>query len=191
MSKIDNIFELQDKGLTRQEIAKQLGYKRLDSMTRYLKKHNYILENDMYVAAPDTSVVDIKKDIIIPKDEVEKATTRTTTESTTLEIVDTNTQATTGTTTNTLDKNIRDVLKDDIDVLKEMIDKYKQNMKVHNSSITVDLIDDRHKKQYPKSIRVNEFIWEDWTKFSEEHNKFSKKELVSMALKEYMEKHSE
>lgn len=191
MSKIDNILELQHKGLTRQEIAKQLGYKRLDSMTRYLKKHNYILDNGKYVVAPNTTVVDVKQDIIIPKDKVKKATTRTTTESTTLEIIDANTQATTRTTTNKLDAQIRAILKDDIDVLKEMIDKYKQNMEVHNSSIVVDLIDDRHLKQYPKSVRVNEFVWEEWSKFSEEHNKFSKKELVSMALKEYMEKHRE
>ncbi len=185
--KIQKILQLQQEGFTRQEIAKQLGYKRLDSMTRYLKKHNYILDNGKYVVAPNTTVLDFKQDIIIPKDKVKKSTTRTTTESNTLEIIDT----TTPTNTSSLDAKIRDVLKDDIDVLKEMIDKYKQNMEVHNTSIVVDLIDDRHLKQYPKSVRVNEFIWEEWSKFSEEHDRFSKKELISMALKEYMEKHRE
>ncbi|SHH55388.1 hypothetical protein [Tepidibacter thalassicus] len=183
MDKIDKILDLQEQGYTRQQIAKKLGYKRLDSMTRYLKKHGYILVDGKYVLDANT------------KNNTNIVNTETNTISNTLEVIDVNTVTNTQTNTReqfvkVLDNKIIELLRSDYNILKEMIDRFKKNMEVHNSSnIAIDLIDDRHLKQYPKAVRVNEFVWKDWTKFCVEHNKFSKKELISMALKEYMEKH--
>lgn len=56
------------------------------------------------------------------------------------------------------------------------------------SRITVDLEDDLHLSQNPKSMRINKYVWKEWKEFCE-GLPFSNKELVSMALKEYMEKY--
>lgn len=57
------------------------------------------------------------------------------------------------------------------------------------SNIVINLVDDKHLNPKPKSIRINEFIYQDWQKFCEENKLYSKQELISMALKEYMENH--
>ncbi len=44
-------------------------------------------------------------------------------------------------------------------------------------------------KDFRTSIRINNVIWEQFNKFSEEHKEFTKRDLLSMALKEYMDKY--
>ena len=55
--------------------------------------------------------------------------------------------------------------------------------------ITIDLIDDKHLKPKPKSIRINEFVYQEWQEFCDKQH-YSKMDLISMALKEYMEKYN-
>ncbi|WP_312288227.1 hypothetical protein [Terrisporobacter sp.] len=78
-----------------------------------------------------------------------------------------------------------------MELLKEMLMYYKRNKEsnTNNNGIVINLIDDKHKGNgKPKSVRVNYFVWEDWKVFTNENN-FSSKDLVSMALKEYMNKY--
>lgn len=105
-----------------------------------------------------------------------------------------NTEVTTtnsNTLCNTEDRSLL-FIKENIDLLEEMLLNYKHHKEcsINNYGITIDLIDDKHikEKDKPKSIRVNYFVWEEWIKFTE-GTKFSKKELISMALKEYMLKY--
>ena len=58
------------------------------------------------------------------------------------------------------------------------------------NKIIINLVDDKHLNPKPKSIRINEFIYQDWQRFCEENKLYRKQELISMALKEYMENHS-
>lgn len=125
----------------------------------------------------------------IPK---EKTTTQTTTESTTkdlnVEVVATNTN-----TLLTKEKsNTLDYLVNNIDVLMDMIEKYKttteSTTQTTTNYITIDLVDDKHLKPKPKSIRLNEFVYQEWQEFCEEEP-YSKMDLHSMALKEYMMKY--
>lgn len=44
-------------------------------------------------------------------------------------------------------------------------------------------------KDFRTSIRVNNVIWEQFNQFTEMHKEFTKRDLLSMALKEYMERH--
>lgn len=91
---------------------------------------------------------------------------------------------------NTEDRSLL-FIRDNIDLLEEMLLNYKHHKECssNNYGITINLIDDKHKDNgKPKSIRVNYFVWEEWQKFSKEVN-YSSKELISMALKEYMEKY--
>lgn len=82
---------------------------------------------------------------------------------------------------------------ENFDILKEIVEGYKANRKVNdkqNKSIIIDLIDDRHLENKPKSIRVNNFVYNDWTEFCEINKYYTKQELISMALKEYIINHS-
>lgn len=99
-------------------------------------------------------------------------------------------------TTNALQKEqvkILDYLGENFDVLVEFMEKYKATTQTTTESttnyITIDLVDDKHLNPKPKSIRINEFVYKDWQKFCDKQP-YSKMDLISMALKMYMEKYS-
>lgn len=45
------------------------------------------------------------------------------------------------------------------------------------------------KADYRTTIRVNNVVWDQFDEFANEHKEFTKKDLLSMALKEYTEKY--
>jgi len=83
-------------------------------------------------------------------------------------------------------------LENNFEVLQEFLEKYKSTTKATTETTTnhivVNLVDDKHLNPKPKSIRINEFIYQDWQKFCDTKH-YSKQDLISMALKEYMEKY--
>ena len=92
---------------------------------------------------------------------------------------------------NKSDKENLNFIGENIETLKGMLMYYKCNKEsnTNNTGIVIDLIDDKHKDNgKPKSVRVNYFIWEEWKEFTSK-NSFSSKDLISMALKEYMDKY--
>lgn len=88
---------------------------------------------------------------------------------------------------------ILEYLESNFDVLKEFIEKYKSTTYATaentTSSIVINLVDDKHLSPKPKSIRINEFVYQDWQQFCNKNKYYSKQNLLSMALKEYMERH--
>lgn len=77
-----------------------------------------------------------------------------------------------------------------IEELEQEVDRVKAELnELQKPDIHIDLQDDSELNSTPKSVRINVFVWEDWQKFCEENEEYSKKQLVSMALKEFMEKH--
>lgn len=106
--------------------------------------------------------------------------------------------STTETTTNNKSMNLslmeheefQNYILGNFDILKEIIEKYKTTTTSTTNKIIINLVDDKHLNPKPKSIRINEFIYQDWQRFCEENKLYRKQELISMALKEYMENHS-
>lgn len=88
---------------------------------------------------------------------------------------------------------IQDYILGNFNILKEIIEKYKSTTEATTTTTTnniiINLVDDKHLSPKPKSIRINEFVYKDWQKFCDENKIYSKQELISMALKEYMEKY--
>ncbi|MCJ8342347.1 MAG: hypothetical protein MJH09_05800 [Cetobacterium sp.] len=72
------------------------------------------------------------------------------------------------------------------DVLIEMIELYKRNSNIIQSNIIIDLPEAESELT---SFRVNKEILEQFNKFAKEQREYRKIDLVSMALKEYMENH--
>lgn len=103
-------------------------------------------------------------------------------------VVETNTS----TLLTTKKANTLDYISDNINILMDMIEKYKASTKSTTQTttnyITIDLVDDKHLKPKPKSIRINEFVYQEWQEFCDKQH-YSKMDLISMALKEYMEKY--
>lgn len=115
-------------------------------------------------------------------------TTEATTKPLEVSVVETNTN----TLLTTEKENTLDYLSNNINILMDMIEKYKTTTEATTETttnyITIDLIDDKHLKPKPKSIRINEFIYQEWQEFCNKQH-YSKMDLISMALKEYMEKY--
>ena len=68
---------------------------------------------------------------------------------------DTTTQSTTLTTTETTTIKY---LTDNIDLLKQLLENYKKATTSDNKDIVINLVNDKHLKPKPKSIRINEFV---------------------------------
>ncbi len=83
-------------------------------------------------------------------------------------------------------------LENNFEVLQEFLEKYKSTTRATTETTTnhiiINLVDDKHLNPKPKSIRINEFIYQDWQEFCDTKH-YSKQDLISMALKEYMEKY--
>ena len=98
------------------------------------------------------------------------------------------------TTSNTISKEQEksiNFIHENIQELQEMIMYYKRNKECNTSNygIVINLIDDKDIDDgKPTSFRVNKHVLNDWKEFIKNIN-YSSKELISMALKEYMEKY--
>lgn len=84
------------------------------------------------------------------------------------------------------------VLLNKFDAIMEMakvFENRKESLDCGNPEIVIDLLDDLHLEQKIRSFRVNAFVPSDWDQFTEENRYHSKKDLLSMAMKKYIERH--
>lgn len=111
-----------------------------------------------------------------------------------VKVSDSNNNTLSNTNSNTLsntDLESLNFIGKNIDYLKEMIVYYKRNKEsnTRNNGIVIDLIDDKNiDNGKPKSVRINCHVWNDWKEFTKDKT-HSSKDLISMALKEYIEKY--
>lgn len=85
-------------------------------------------------------------------------------------------------------------ISNEIETLKDMINWFKSKDDKSNTNvieivqgIKIDLPEANIKRT---TIRINEKIWEDFNRFVEDNKPIDKHDLMGMALKEYMENHS-
>ena len=81
---------------------------------------------------------------------------------------------------------------DDIEVLKEMIEQYKMQRTINNIPSKTIVVEIPHEDNgdFRKTLRLNKTIYNEFEKFCNENKQFTIKELVSQALKEFMDKYS-
>lgn len=87
--------------------------------------------------------------------------------------------------------------KDNQEKLINIINRYDDLMKLLDNKITnnfssgivIELPNEEGKKDTRATVRINKVIWERFNKFCDDNKAFSKKELLSQALKEFMEKY--
>ena len=82
-------------------------------------------------------------------------------------------------------------LNNNFDVLMEMIEAYKsKNTTIEHdkTEIIIELPIDES-KEFKTSIRINKIIWEQFKDFCKSNKNYTQKDLVSMAILEYMHNH--
>lgn len=170
IDKVNYILQLQSEGKTRHEIKDILGYKLLDSMTKYMKKHGYKVENNIYVLRDDTchQVENVKISTFIEKDD----------------------NGMTIDDTLNIKKDMIDIIKHKEDIF-DMIKWFKnrddnsmtQVIEVINEGIKIDLPDSETTRT---TIRINKIIWNEFDKFCSENKEFNKQDLMAQALKDFI-----
>uniref|UniRef100_UPI0039E8AD51 hypothetical protein n=1 Tax=Clostridium perfringens TaxID=1502 RepID=UPI0039E8AD51 len=71
-----------------------------------------------------------------------------------------------------------------VDCIRELLEADREEKK--NERINISL---ENKEELRTSIRVNKEVWEEFELFSNRNKIYKKKDLLSMALKEYIENH--
>lgn len=180
--KFKYILELQNQGFTRHEIKEKLGYKSIDSLTKFLKKRGYSFNNRLnkYTPIDDSSMTNVaretkkveEQDIILSDDK--------------------------GMTINIqydLKANIIN-LANDYDKIQEVIKWFNNKDDDKGMTNVIEVINEGIKINLPKSqnirttIRINKSTWDRFDKFAKDNKEFNKQDLIAQALEEYMNKFS-
>ena len=174
--KVIKILELQEQGVPRKEIQKIMNYKELSSLNRYMKRKGYSLDGDLYVKAEAPIIA------IAPEDDKDNTN-----------II--NKEEAPENMVNLLPEGFKENminLVNQYDKLQEMINWFNDKDNINNTvievntGITIELPESPIKRT---TIRVNEKVWNDFIDLAEANSEFDKHNLLSMALKEYVEKH--
>lgn len=170
IDKVNYILQLQSEGKSRHEIKDILGYKHLDSMTKYMRKRGYKVKNDRYILSDDNchQIKSVEtKPILITDDK-------------------------SMTTNDTL--NIRQDMIEIIEHKDEIFDMLNWFKNRDDKSMTevIEVINEGIKIDLPESettrttIRINKIIWDEFDKFCSENKEFNKQDLMAQALKDFM-----
>lgn len=170
IEKVNYILELQSEGKTRHEIKDILGYKHLDSMTKYMRNRGYKVENGRYI---------LKDDICHQVENVRIST-----------VLKTDDNSMTLDNTNNIKQDMIEIIehKEDIfDMLKWFKNRDDNSMteviEVINEGIKIDLPDSETTRT---TIRINKIIWDEFDSFCSENKEFNKQDLMAQALKDFM-----
>lgn len=177
MDKLKLALELQDKGMTRTQIWKELGYVECSGLTKLMrsKGYEYNLEHNRYECVGQKS--DTRHSILLTPlvNELPQIVTSEDLQIKLLNLIERYSE------------------------IDSMLEWYKQQggqeedrgrtevIEVINQGIQIDL---PKVESIKTSVRVNKDIWEAFSLFAMKHSEFVKGDLLCQALKEYMEKHS-
>lgn len=169
---IQYINNLLAEGKTVKEVRSilDLGEK---SFQKQIKKQGYKYNQKIKQYEPITELIEAQQTNI--SDTTTKSTTEVTTISPTL---------------STTEQTTVKYLDDNIELLKQLLENYKRSVASEGrNDIIINLINDKHLKPKPKTIRINEFVWQDWLEFTKDLQNYNKGDLVSQALIEFMQKY--
>lgn len=179
--KFKYILELQEQGLTRHEIKEKLGYKSIDSLTKFLKKRGYSFDNKLnkYTPIDDISITNVIK-------ESEKIRQQ--------DIILNDDKGMTIDIQQDLKVNIIN-LANDYDKIQEIIKWFNNKGDDKGMTEVIEVVSQGIKINLPESeiirttIRINKDTWDKFDKFVQEHKEFNKQDLMAQALEEYMNKY--
>lgn len=80
------------------------------------------------------------------------------------------------------------MLMNNFDIIMEIVDQYKNTNVVQKDGIVVQLPFEED-KLYKTSLRINKIVLDNFKEYCNRHKEFTQKDLLSMALVEYMDNH--
>lgn len=173
--KVKKILELQEQGVPRKEIYKIMEYKEISSLNRFMKRRGFSLVGELFIKneAPNITNEDAKSNInIINKEEAPEDMINAIPEG--------------------FKENMINLV-NQYDKLQEMINWFNTKDDIDNTNvievntgIRIDLPDAPIKRT---TIRVNDKVWNDFLDLADANSEFDKHSLLSMAIKEYVEKY--
>lgn len=173
--KVKKILELQEQGVPRKEIYKIMEYKEISSLNRFMKRRGFSLDGELFIKdeALIINTEDAKSNInIINKEEAPEDMINVIPEG--------------------FKENMINLV-NQYDKLQEMINWFNTKDDIDNTNvievntgIRIDLPDAPIKRT---TIRVNEKVWNDFLNLADANSEFDKHSLLSMAIKEYVEKY--
>lgn len=174
MEKVNLILDLQNKGTSRNEIKDILGYKRLDSMTKYMRNRGYKVVNDRYVIDDNSNI-----DVISNKND--ECNINVINDPLVFENI-----------SDELKLNIIDLARN-YNYINEMInwfknkgdDKYITDIIEINNGIEINLPKAPIKRT---TIRVNEEVWNQFQSLADDNPQYDKHDLLSQAILLFVEK---
>lgn len=170
IEKVKYILRLQSEGKTRHEIKNILGYKHLDSMTKYMRKRGYKVKNNKYILEGDNYYENenFKIDHLNTIDDK--------------------------CMTSINPVNIKQDIIEIIECKEEIFNMLKWFKNRDDNSMTevIELISEGIKINLPESettrttIRINKVIWDEFNLFCSKNKEFNKQDLMAQALKDFM-----
>lgn len=178
--KLKTILKLQEQGLTRHEIKDKLGYKRLDSMTKYMSSKGYKVEKDKYILKDDKSMTKV---INVPIKDMKQDITLHDDKGMTIDIQQ------------DLKSNIIN-LANDYDKIQEVIKWFNNKDDDKCMTEVIEVVSQGIRINLPKAetirttIRINKDTWDRFDTFVQQNKEFNKQDLMAQALEEYMSKYN-
>lgn len=174
IEKANYILTLQYEGKTRHEIKDLLGYKNLDSMTKYMRKRGYKVDDDKYIL--NDAICHSDKNIG-------------------------NTQLSINNDIGMTFGHQNNIKQDMIEIIshkEELLDilKWFKTRDDNSMSSVIEIINTGIKIDLPDSeiarttIRINQAIWNEFDTFCIKNKEFNKQDLMAQALKEFMNKYN-
>lgn len=162
-------LELQEQGVSRQEIYKKVGYASLDSLTKAFKKQGYKY-NDQEQKYIQVSNTECNTDSNTTRTEIVEVHKHEIIEPSQLQFVE--------------------LLEQEQETLRNMIEWYKQYSNTNNTSNTLIRIELPQSENVMISTRSNQVVWEQFKIFAKNNSaNFKMGDLVAQALLDYMNKH--
>ena len=180
--KVVKILKLQEQGVPRKEMYQIMEYKKLDYMNRYMKRNGFILDGELYVKDEASNIAQDGK-VDAPEDAKDNINVISKEEAPN-DMIDVMPEG--------FKENMINLV-NQYDKLQEMINWFNNKDAIDNTNvievntgIKIDLPDAPIKRT---TIRVNESIWNDFLELADANSEFDKHNLLSMAIKEYIEKY--
>lgn len=186
--KISKVLELQEQGYKQEEIV-QIMDSNIGSIRRMMNRNGYKTENKLFIKKDDdnshTNVIS-KENTVIPGDDDNSHTSV---------INDTEiipTEAAAILSNDDIRINLLNIVKQ-YDKIQNIIDWF--DSRDDNSHTSVIQLDNGLKIDLPEAenkrttIRVNEKIWNDFNDLADKYKEYDKQSLISMALKEFIDKY--
>lgn len=184
-------LELQEQGIPRQEIYKHedVAYSSIDTLTKLMRKNGYKYsdEEQKYIQVTPSNTEDTTSSI-------SESSVRTTTPNTTSDNIPNTTQTTTPSNAEIRaiepqHGEMLNVLLEEKETLSELLSWFKKYRVLTQTDILVELPVCENTQI---SCRANKIIWEQFGVFAEQHKAtFNKADLMSQALKEFIEKYNQ